>query len=344
MPIRIKDIATRVGVSRGTVDRVLHNRGNVAPHIKQKIENAIADMGYSPNIIASRLVSNKPLFVGVILPHFSEDSFWTLPKQGIENCIQDFGHFNIKIKTVYFNLVNEQSFIDACLSKEIDTVDAVIIAPVYANKATEYQSILKKRNIPIVAINIESRQAQHEDHISYIAQNSYQAGQAAGRLFELSINDNPSILQLTIGQLAHETSPIQQRKQGLQDFFHEKNTLLSSLDILNFSNTYQLRQQIITHINQHGPFNGIFITNSKAYRFTEAMKTQGESFITIGFDLSEEHIGCLERNEVSYIIDQNPMQQGYIGMKLLIDCLVLNNDLPLIHHIPMNIIVKESLF
>jgi len=47
---------------------------------------------------------------------------------------------------------------------------------------------------------------------------------------------------------------------------------------------------------------------------------------------------------VSYIIDQNPMQQGYIGMKLLIDCLVLNNDLPLIYHIPMNIIVKESLF
>ena len=42
--IRIKDIAERAGVSVGTVDRVLHNRPNVSPKAREKVEAALKEV------------------------------------------------------------------------------------------------------------------------------------------------------------------------------------------------------------------------------------------------------------------------------------------------------------
>ena len=57
--VRIKDIAERAGVSKGTVDRVIHNRGNVAPAVKQRVLEVMKELNYRPNILASALAYNK---------------------------------------------------------------------------------------------------------------------------------------------------------------------------------------------------------------------------------------------------------------------------------------------
>ena len=57
--IRIKDIAERAGVSVGTVDRVLHNRPNVSPKAREKVEAALKEVDYHPNMYASALAYNK---------------------------------------------------------------------------------------------------------------------------------------------------------------------------------------------------------------------------------------------------------------------------------------------
>jgi len=45
--IRIKDIATLAGVSEGTVDRVLHNRGEVSEKVKRLLKNTGGDKLFS---------------------------------------------------------------------------------------------------------------------------------------------------------------------------------------------------------------------------------------------------------------------------------------------------------
>ena len=44
--IKIKDIAKMAGVSSGTVDRVLHNRGGVSESRKKAVERILAEVGY----------------------------------------------------------------------------------------------------------------------------------------------------------------------------------------------------------------------------------------------------------------------------------------------------------
>ncbi len=59
--IRIKDVAELAGVSVGTVDRVIHNRPNVSKTAREKVEKALKEMDYHPNMYASALAYNTIL-------------------------------------------------------------------------------------------------------------------------------------------------------------------------------------------------------------------------------------------------------------------------------------------
>mgnify|MGYP001091850464 FL=1 len=46
---RIKDIAELSGVSTGTVDRILHERGKVSEDARKKVEKVLKEIDYQPN-------------------------------------------------------------------------------------------------------------------------------------------------------------------------------------------------------------------------------------------------------------------------------------------------------
>jgi len=74
--VRIKDIAEKAGVSTGTVDRVLHKRGKVAPDVERRVLQALKEMNYEPNLIARALGSNKSYRIAALLPDPAYDSYW----------------------------------------------------------------------------------------------------------------------------------------------------------------------------------------------------------------------------------------------------------------------------
>ncbi|MBP3217878.1 MAG: LacI family DNA-binding transcriptional regulator, partial [Lachnospiraceae bacterium] len=57
--VSIKDIAEKAGVSRGTVDRVLHERGRVSEETAQRIRALAEEMDYSPSEAGMALAAHK---------------------------------------------------------------------------------------------------------------------------------------------------------------------------------------------------------------------------------------------------------------------------------------------
>ncbi|MEL6923397.1 MAG: LacI family DNA-binding transcriptional regulator, partial [Bacteroidota bacterium] len=82
--VRIKDIAERSGVSKGTVDRVIHSRGHVAPEVKKRILQVMEELNYRPNRLARALSYNKSWKIAALLPMADVDPFWNQPLQGID--------------------------------------------------------------------------------------------------------------------------------------------------------------------------------------------------------------------------------------------------------------------
>ena len=68
MAVTIKQIAEMCGVSRGTVDRVLNNRGRVSEETARKVTEAVEALGYKPNAFGKALaMQKKKIRIGVIL-------------------------------------------------------------------------------------------------------------------------------------------------------------------------------------------------------------------------------------------------------------------------------------
>ncbi len=83
MRIRIKDIANKAGVSVGTVDRVIHKRGRVAPEVQSRVEAVMTELGYRRNIIASALAYNRTISIHALI--FENcDYYWEQTRYGIE--------------------------------------------------------------------------------------------------------------------------------------------------------------------------------------------------------------------------------------------------------------------
>ena len=73
--IRIKDIATTARVSVGTVDRVLHNRPNVSKSAREKVEAALKEMNYQPNMYASALAYNRNYTFYLFMPDHASETY-----------------------------------------------------------------------------------------------------------------------------------------------------------------------------------------------------------------------------------------------------------------------------
>src|SRR5882762_7132285 len=64
----IKDIAKALGISIGTVDRVLHERTGVSLKTKARVQQMAEQLGYKPNLAAQALKLNRRISIAAIMP------------------------------------------------------------------------------------------------------------------------------------------------------------------------------------------------------------------------------------------------------------------------------------
>lgn len=67
MPVTMMDVAKAAGVSMKTVSRVINREENVRDRLRVKVEAAIAELGYVPNLAARSLAAGRAFRIGVLL-------------------------------------------------------------------------------------------------------------------------------------------------------------------------------------------------------------------------------------------------------------------------------------
>lgn len=64
----MEDVARVAAVSTATVSRVLNTPGLVAPETAARVQRAIEDLGYKPNVFAQGLMTRRSRLLGLLLP------------------------------------------------------------------------------------------------------------------------------------------------------------------------------------------------------------------------------------------------------------------------------------
>lgn len=87
-PVTIRDVAQRARVGVATVSRVINNSENVKFETRQRVLDAIDELGFVPNVAARQLSSGKTHIIAVVTLYFTLPSFANR-LSGVQSILQD---------------------------------------------------------------------------------------------------------------------------------------------------------------------------------------------------------------------------------------------------------------
>lgn len=146
MQATIKDVAKLAGVSISTVSRVINNSKPVSHEIKQKVIEAIDELGYKPNEVARTLVTKRSHLIGVIVTDIG-NSYVAEMVRGIEE-IGKMYKYDILLCSSHGDLGEEQRFIQLLKRKQVEGI--ILISEIVND---DIVCILDELQIPFVYLN-----------------------------------------------------------------------------------------------------------------------------------------------------------------------------------------------
>lgn len=146
--VTIKQVATRAGVSQMTVSRVVNKHGLVRESTRKKVQDAIQELNYRPNLSARRLAGGKSLYIGLVYHNPSPGYLTKILVGGLSAC-RDNGHH-----LVLENLGQHAPFVEPEKAAEYlaqTGLDGVIVTPPLSD-IKRFVDTLEELGTPVIRI------------------------------------------------------------------------------------------------------------------------------------------------------------------------------------------------
>jgi DNA-binding LacI/PurR family transcriptional regulator len=142
MPVTLKEVALAAGVSRSAVSRTFTDGASVSETTRLKVEKAAAQLGYTPNALASSLTTGRTRLIGLVSNNFHNPIFlevFDLFTRGL----QDRG-----LRPLLVNLSDETDPVHSVQMLRQYSVDGVVVAS--STLPQEFSRAFKEAGIPVV--------------------------------------------------------------------------------------------------------------------------------------------------------------------------------------------------
>ncbi|MFL9880962.1 LacI family DNA-binding transcriptional regulator [Herbaspirillum rhizosphaerae] len=207
MPPSIKQVAQQAGVSTATVSRLLNKPESVSSDTADKINQAIAALGFRPNFNGRNLRAGRSRTVGVVVPTLSNTVFAQC-LQGIELAARSLD-YSVMFTATEYRQEDEAAAVDLLLSHRVDGV----ILTVADASASATLDVLDSERIPYV---LTYNQPQQASRLSVSVDNRAAARDAVAHLIALG----HTRIQMLSGYF-HASDRAIQRYQGYVDAMRE---------------------------------------------------------------------------------------------------------------------------
>ncbi|MDR9416521.1 MAG: LacI family DNA-binding transcriptional regulator [Gracilimonas sp.] len=164
--VTIYEVAKKAEVAISTVSRVLNGSENVSDKTKEKVEKAIQELNFRPQVSARKLASKEPQMLAIAVPSFTTPYFNEVLK-GLKDEIK-----KMDLDIIMYNTGSKdpeegvQNFFDR------GTADAVILLSI--NVSEKVHQLIQATQTPAVLVN-----SSHPSY-NYFMLNDYQGGYLAG--------------------------------------------------------------------------------------------------------------------------------------------------------------------
>ena len=325
--LTIKDIALHTGLSKGTVDRVLHNRGEVSKKSYDKVMKYIEESGYTPNVHASLLASGSDRQIAVLLPHHDPGSFWELAQQGLDDAEKEVSGLGVQIRRIGYEQFDLDAFQKACDEVVSLHPDGVVVAPMFRAETTLLTRRLRQAGIPYVFIDSK---LEEDGYMAYFGMPMYQSGYLCAYLMTEDRPDRDVAIVRILRDRGRESDPTVNRRAGFVDYMaeHCPASTLSNV-FIDPTNPESIGKTLDDFFAAHPDITSIVMFNSRIHLVASWLESRGKKgFRVIGFDNIPANINALKRGSVTMLITQHPDEQVRSAIKALSDVIVLKKDPP----------------
>ena len=291
------EIAKLLGISRGTVSRVLNNHPNVKEETRQKVLTAIAEHNYIPNEVARSLVMKNSFKIAVIV--FSEPSFfWNQVKCGVCAAQAELSPHGVTVDYFVTDILSPEEQCRLLRELPEQGYHAIAIAPNIPHLLIDELDRLSNSKFPIALFNVDIPTV---NRLCYIGCDYTQAGVLAAELIAKSTPLGGSIAVLA---LKDQILPIEQRVTGFRDEI-SKHPNLTICHISRFNRKGDgVCEEVDRLLKSFPDLAGIFVSFGALKQTACAVETSKKSgkISVIGYDLSDEIYSHIKKGNITATI------------------------------------------
>ena len=127
--VTLKDIAKSCDVSVSTVSRAFDKSSRISDPVRQRILTCASEMGYTPNLIARSLKSNRTMTLALIIPSI-ENRFYIDVLKHLEIKAHQYG-YRLLVSFIQPGITTERECLEMMTSAQ---VDGIIMIPEYTTE------------------------------------------------------------------------------------------------------------------------------------------------------------------------------------------------------------------
>ena len=319
MAVTMEEIAKAAGVSRGTVDRVLHDRPGVSAKSAHKIKELAAQLDYKPNV-AGRILSKKNLRkrIGVITN--SENNPFYIPVfQGMQTAIDEVSGFGFEVHRLTaagFDVERQLMQIDTLVQSGID---ALVFTPINSPKIISSINRLSDGGMPIITIN----SGLNAKCMTYVGCDYEMSGETAGGLMGMMSAGRKCRVGVITG--SDEVEAHFFRVRGFCECIAKEFPNVMVMEVRENNDrddiAYDYVKEFLTCTE---PANAIYLAAAGQAGVIQALEElqMAGKVLTVMYDLTPAVVEGLRNGAVSAAITQDPFQQGYRPIRILYDYFV----------------------
>jgi len=156
--VTLRDVAAHAGVSPRTVSNVVNNFHHVSPEMRAKVQAALDELGYEPNLLARSLRQGRTGIINLLLPKIAAPYFGELAHEVVEHARQ-LG-FTVLIDETGGQRDRELALLDEASRSR--WVDGVLLSP--AGLHGRSLAELRRMRVPLVLLGERTGPPTH-DHV-----------------------------------------------------------------------------------------------------------------------------------------------------------------------------------
>ena len=333
MPVTVRQIAELAGVSRGTVDRALNNRGNVKPEVERRIREIAAELGYTPNRAGKALAyQRKDIRFGIVV-NAQGNEFFDEVLRGARTATDEYADFGIGLEIRTGQGYDVEQQLEQLEELRIQRISAIAITPINLPEIARKMDQLMEEGIQVITLNSDIEGSRR---LCYVGCNYYQSGVTAGGLLRLlrPAGVRAGIITGSVKMLGHN-----RRISGFSDMLRQ----LPDSQVVDLAESLDDNQiayeQTLAMLQRHPDINTLYFAAAGAAGGARAAEELGARLTTISCDDTREIAQLIRAGNIQATVCQEPFRQGYRAMQILFEA-VVNGVMPTEQYCYMDNIIR----